>query len=190
MAKENPIKGVIFYVRKRNIKRIIEFGIGIGTMPFALIEARRRGEIGYHFTYSGIEDNSFCIDAFKKNVPGHGNFIRHFHSFSEVVSSGEMYDLVIVDGKDKSFEKVLGVLSKGGMILVEGGRRPQLEQIRNQAEGRKYLQSGFTAFNTYKSGRYTVFFFEPPFVDYVCHIINKVSTFIVYRIIQLFKKYI
>src|SRR3989344_1382621 len=75
---------VIKYINYKKPKRVLEIGIGIGTIPFALQEARARGEIKHDFEYYGTEAYPFCVDAFRANVPGYKSFIRHYPALADV----------------------------------------------------------------------------------------------------------
>ena len=187
ITKANCLKGIIHYIHACKIKNILEIVIGIGTIPFALIEAVKRGEITHDFKYSGTEANTFCLWAIKKNMPKHNTFITLFDSLFTVPEEKE-YDLIIVDGSDASFSKAVLLLSKRGMILVEGGRRTQLEIIQKSAKGRKYLKSSDIALTMGHLGGYSVFFFDPTIFDYATHIKNKVTAFVIYRLILIRRK--
>jgi len=189
IASLNCLSGIIKYVNNRKSENILELGIGIGTIPFALKEAKRMKEIKHDFVYYGTEANQFCIDEFKKNIPGYEDFINHFPSLSNIPED-IMFDFIIVDGRDGSFDEILQRLKFGGVIIVEGGRRKQLSEIDRCAGKRKYLKSSEIALTTGHLGGYSVFFFDPSFLDYLLYMKNRIRTFVVYRINNFLKFFV
>lgn len=189
IAKAHCLAGIIKYVRMRRAKNILELGIGIGTIPFALKLAKESGEIPHEFNYCGTEKTQSCVDAFRKNIPGYEDFINHFTEFAEIPRAC-LFDFIIVDGKDGNLRQILNLLAHRGTIIVEGGRNPQLKSIQEtaKADGRKCLRSSEIVFSAGHFGGYSVHFFDPNFFDYLTHFRNRIVTFVKYRAIMLYLK--
>ena len=186
IASLNCLGGIIRYVKWRCPEAILELGIGIGTIPFALQEAVRRNELENNFKYYGTEADQFCIEAFRKNVPGYQHFINHFFKLADV-PTGQMFDFIIVDGRDSNFDKIINFLNRRGIIIVEGGRSSQTSFIDNAKNKRKFLKYSNIAFSIKAFGGYTIYLFEPSILDYFWFMHGKISTFIKWKCIALIR---
>ena len=188
IATANCLRAIINYVRLKKSRNILELGIGIGTIAFSLKLAKEKKEIRHDFKYYGTEADQFCIDAFKTNIPGYERFVNHFTDLSKI-PAGSKFDFIIIDGRDKSLDKIIELLAPGGVIFVEGGRNSQLDVIKKAAEehGRKYLEWNGIRFSLGHLGGYTVRFFDPTISDYIMYFKGKTATFIKWRLIKLIK---
>ena len=105
--------------------RALEIGSGIGTMTSLLT----------HFgcqTHT-VEDNAFCATQMRKNLEGWAEY-----RLSQGL--GYLHHLIVVDGDQIKPNIALGLLSRGGWMLVEGNRRAW-------RAGLKYGYRDFTAVN-------------------------------------------
>jgi hypothetical protein len=189
IASFNALRGVIHHVRRRKLKKILELGIGIGTIPYALREARLRHEITHNFDYYGTEADLFCIQAFKDNVPDYTDFVNHIQTLEDVSASGqEPFDFVIVDGRESGLEKLLDMLAKRGVIFVEGGRSTQIGIIESVAASahRQFVKYSSVALSRRGVGGYSVLLFEPSVIDRAMASLYRIATPVKYRLALLF----
>jgi hypothetical protein len=148
-------------ITERHPKRILEVGVGMGTIPYSVREFKDT------FEYVGTEMLVFCIDRLKINAP----FVHLFKDVSEI---GGKFDLIIVDGRDKDTNKLPSMLNEKGLLLVENDRRGQVEIIQNSTN-RRYVNYRKRPFSLHKAAGYTVFIFEPGLLDYVRFVIGWAS---------------
>lgn len=102
-------------------ERVLEVGTGIGTMTSILT----------HFgcqTHT-VEDNAFCATQMRKNLIG-------WAEYRLSSGLGYLHHLIVVDGDQIKPNVALGLLRRGGWMLVEGNRR----------EWRAGLESGYRLF--------------------------------------------
>lgn len=100
--------------RKYQFKRILEIGVGMGTMPHFLRHERFE-------EWVGTESLDFCIEHLKVNAP----YVKHNNDISTVKGT---FDLIIVDGRD-NLTNIPEMINKRGIILVEGNRGEQVKEI-------------------------------------------------------------
>lgn len=175
---------ILKYIKYKKSKRILEIGIGIGTIPFAIQEAKARGVFRHDFEYFGTEDDLFCIEAFKANIPGGGQFINHYLTLADVPVD-KKYDFIIVDGKDALTGKIPQMLERGGVVIIEGGRSVQRNMV--QESDRNYIKFSEVGFSFGRLGGLTVFFFEPTIIDRLILYKARILTAIKYRAVIFLK---
>lgn len=186
IIQQYALNRVLKYINYKKSKRILELGIGIGTIPFALREAKMRGEIKHNFEYFGTEALPFCIDLFKTNIPEYAKFVNHYLTLADVPRN-QKYDFIIVDGSDPSTREVPKMLAKGGVVIIEGGRSVQRNLV--QESDRNYIKFGEVGFSLGRLGGLTVFFFEPTFMDKLIFYKSKITSAIKYRGAVLLKSF-
>ena len=83
-----------------NIKSILEVGLGIGAIAGSILA------INKDLTYTGTENNKFCLEALTKNL---GKEHKHLHLISGVneLSLEASYELIIVDKDALNFYQQL-----------------------------------------------------------------------------------
>lgn len=89
--------------------RVLEVGAGIGTMTSLLTN--------FGCQTHAVEDNAFCATQMRKNLEGWAEY-----RLSEGL--GYLHHLIVVDGDQIKPNIALGLLRRGGWMLVEGNRRP------------------------------------------------------------------
>lgn len=105
--------------------RVLEVGSGIGTMTDLLT--------AYGCEIHAIEDNAFCRAELSRNLADWQ--VRRL-----APGLGYLHQLIVVDGDQIRPNIALGLLARGGWILVEGNRR-------TWRAGLKYGYREFTAVN-------------------------------------------
>lgn len=107
-------------------KKILEVGLGIGSISYSIIDYLSYKKIKYE--YHGTEANEFCLNALPVNLKEYFKNIKLNNSINEI-NNTKYYDLVIVDGSDSALEKVSKLLTKNGIIFIEGDRKNQQQAL-------------------------------------------------------------
>lgn len=127
-------------------KRILEVGLGIGSISGSLLDFKRDRIL----CYSGTEDNAFCLEALNKNL---GVNHRNLNIYSEIkeVPNDKKFDLVIIDGKDHNFREIKKLVSPRGIIALEGDRLPQQSILEELFPRSKMVHSIILSQNSCRS---------------------------------------
>jgi hypothetical protein len=141
-------------IRRERPGRILEVGVGVGTIPYAVREFQDTLE------YVGTEAFEPCIERLGVHAP----FVVHARCVRETEG---WFDLIIVDGRDEDTHTLPERLRESGVILVENDRRDQVALIREAARRRRFVSFRKRPFSLDKAAGYTIFLFEPTAVDYV-----------------------
>jgi spore coat polysaccharide biosynthesis predicted glycosyltransferase SpsG len=188
IAQEFALQKIEKLGKKKNVKAVFEFGIGIGTVPFLL------SHLDKEIIYYGTEDNDFCIKAFRENLQSMGkdfkfNHINNFEDYSGIIK----FDFIIIDGSFNNVDFLKKIIKSDTIILVEGDRKKQREFLNNLFPKALVSQSislkknsKFSPFyseinNTYVGG-YTVYRLNPTFANKIVWFIEKVITFLKFRV--------
>ncbi|MGB0525346.1 MAG: hypothetical protein ACPGJS_20395 [Flammeovirgaceae bacterium] len=130
IASEHALQGLEKRIRKGNINNILEFGIGIGTIPYLISQIAKdeKRKINYY----GTELNEFCLGKIKENIDTTDNEYFNFNVMSDVeeLPSDFIADLVIIDGDVSNYEKIKDILSEAAIIFIEGTRTIQQDAIK------------------------------------------------------------
>ena len=89
--------------------RVLEVGSGIGTLTYILTASSGR-------EVHSVEDNTYCAAELRRNLAG----VQHGRISPGL---GHLHQLIVVDGDQIKPNIALGLLARGGWILVEGNRR-------------------------------------------------------------------
>ncbi len=126
IASQFAIQKILDIIELNNSIKILEVGLGIGSISFSVIDfLQNQNKI---FNYIGTEANQFCLDQLPINLGGHFNKIKLFSDL-EKINKKEKFDLVIIDGSDQAIEKISRIISKNGVIFIEGDRKHQQETL-------------------------------------------------------------
>lgn len=187
IASEFALKKVIDVVKNHKVGTILELGLGIGSISYSVLEYSKN--VSKNINYTGTESNAFCLSVLPKYLKEHFGKIQIFGSLNEVPDEEKM-DLVIVDGKEENLTKIKKLLSKRGIVIIEGDRMPQLELIRNSFPNSLYVR----LISNYKNPDYGPFvtkdwcggiqliFVNPNFKQKINYIYYKILTAIRYRL--------
>lgn len=169
-ASLNAIRGIIRYLNKYKIHRVLELGAGGNSIAYMLAWAKKTGAIKQDFYYTGVEPNS------------------SYRVGTDYLPSSErttgLFGLVIVDGEGEA--SVIQHLGNHGMVIVEGGRRRQLEVIRNSSS-RPFVETGVLALH--RGSGYTVMLYEPTLSERLTFLWLRSLTLVKYHLFRnLFKR--
>lgn len=176
IASEYAVKKLQGIINSFGVENILEIGLGIGAIAGSLLSAYP------HLEYTGTEDNEFCLNALKKNLGAKYRKLEVFSKLSKVPQG--KYDLVIIDGKDSDLEKTQQLVSKNGIIAIEGDRMPQQEFLGKYFPGHKYVHAISNKKNAVYSpflpdhwqGGLKLIFVNPNFLQKCWWIKEKLST--------------
>ena len=124
IAGSNALEAIYKIIQKENLKNILEFGSGIGTMSyFCLKNSEAKLDL--------YEENEFCLNEINKNLTGFENRYKIFQDKENFECRFDNYDLVIVDGGWNKLFKDLVKKAEIKQIFFEGKRRrAQLDFLR------------------------------------------------------------
>lgn len=123
-------------------KKILEVGLGIGSISGTLLDLKKNGIQ----CYSGTEDNSFCLEALKRNLGSNYSKVNIYSEIKQVPEYAK-FDLIIIDGKDENLEEIKNLVSSNGIIAIEGDRLPQQKILKEIFPYHKYVHSISTTKN-------------------------------------------
>lgn len=195
IASLSALKGLQKLILRYKVTKVLELGIGIGTIPYFL--SRLAAEEGIKIEYTGTEANDYCIQQFIKNLPpDNHNFSFRYYANLLLVPL-ETYGLIIIDGSDNNFEHLTEYCDEKTILFIEGDRKPQREAILKMFT--KDPISFYSAISNKKNepnspfppdrfGKgYTVFFLNPDLQKKIFKFHNKVLTAVKYRLRPLLK---
>lgn len=127
IASEFALKVILEIIHHYKVKNILELGVGIGSISYSVFEYAQNSKRDIH--YVGTETNSFCLDVLPKYL---NEFYEKLTIYNEIreLSDKDKFDVIIIDGKDDNMEFLEKLISKNGIILIEGFRINQLNFIR------------------------------------------------------------
>jgi hypothetical protein len=135
IASKYAIGKINGLVDKFRVKRILEVGLGIGSISGILLALNRNKT---KLDYSGTETNDFCLKALPINLKENYNRLKIYSDLTEI-SNDKKYDLIIIDGKDHNLQAIKGLISDNGILAIEGDRIPQQDSIQELFPVHKYV---------------------------------------------------
>lgn len=178
----------ILYIHKP--KRILEIGLGIGSISYSILnyydERNRLVE------YYGTENNTFCIESLSINLDKYHSKLNIFSSVKDI-KKFDYFDLVLIDGSDKSLKDIAKLITKNGLIFIEGDRKNQQNTITKLFKGRprlvhtisNYKEPDYGPFITGNwSGGGKLIFVNPTLKQYLHWIFEKIVSGYRHRIIR------
>jgi hypothetical protein len=126
IASEYAIKKLDILVRRFQIQKILEVGLGIGSISGIILAINKNG---IELDYTGTEANEFCLNALPENLKENYINLKIYSKLSEIPSNSR-FNLIIIDGKDHNLEIVKDLISTNGIIAIEGDRMPQQNSLK------------------------------------------------------------
>ena len=176
IASEEAIDGLIRLLTRLRPTRILEIGSGIGTLSFAIIatmEVVRPAE--YQFVM--VETDDYCRSRLAANLGDLSNRATLLRSAGE--SSLREFDMMVIDGWDRSDDEYLRMLAARGVVFLEGDREPQRCAIERSRPD--YARTLYRSMRTHRAaahhrrrhdgaaptwgGAYWVYQFEPTVLE-------------------------
>ena len=135
IASEYALEKINGLVRKFQVKRILEVGLGIGSISGIVLALNRNTP---DLKYAGTEANDFCLKVLPENLNRDYNRLQIFSNLS-LIDSEKEFELIIIDGKDQSLHHIKKLISKNGILVIEGDRMPQQNSLQKIFPGHKYV---------------------------------------------------
>jgi spore coat polysaccharide biosynthesis predicted glycosyltransferase SpsG len=124
IASEFALEIVLKLIKKYKVGRILEMGLGIGSMVDTILQYANQQ--GLDIQYTGTEANEFCLGALKSNVIDYAKLDLQ----PELKSvKDQKFDLIIIDGYDESLELIKKYCHDQTIIFIEGDRAAQTKNI-------------------------------------------------------------
>jgi hypothetical protein len=180
IAGEYAILKLAEIIKIFKVKNVFEVGLGIGSIAGSILRATKADEINQ---YVGIENNAFCLTSLPANL---GVEYRRLSIYPDLnsVPDKKLYDLIIIDGTDTNLNKVRSLISKHGVIAIEGDRSlqqkilqdlfPQQISVHCISKEKNKIYSPFPAANW--QGGIKIIFLKPTIRQYIWWIKEKFST--------------
>lgn len=130
--------------------KILEIGLGIGSISFGIIDYYKSRNS--KFEYHGTEANEFCLKVLPENLKEHYDSLYIYNSILDI-NKTHYFDLIIIDGSDSALEKVSKLLTKNGIIFIEGDRQEQQKSLIKLFPKHKFVH----AISNYKEPEYGPF---------------------------------
>jgi len=134
IASEYAIEKIDELVEKFRIKRILEVGLGIGSISGIVLAVNRNKNLDY----TGTEANDFCLKALPENLKEDYRRLQIYSDLTKI-SSDKKFDLIIIDGKDHNLQAVKDLISENGILAIEGDRMPQQDSLQELFPQHKYV---------------------------------------------------
>lgn len=177
IASEHAIFRVLEICKKFKCKNVLELGLGIGTV-FAAIN-----KFNPTISYVGTEENEFCLTSLKKNLKNQYKDLKIYKNLT-AIDKNNLFDLIIVDGKDSSIKTISNITSKNATLIIEGDRKEQEQLLKKSFPKSIFVHIISIDKNSDKGvanpldyqGGVKVFFLNPTISQRIYHIKNKIST--------------
>ncbi len=135
IASEYAIEKINGLVEKFRVKKILEVGLGIGSISGIVLAMNRKKPDLY---YAGTEANNFCLLNLPENLKEDYSRLKIYSDLTEIPSN-KKFDLIIIDGKDENLQAIKGLISENGIIVIEGDRVPQQGSLQEFFPEHKYV---------------------------------------------------
>jgi hypothetical protein len=135
IASEYAIEKINGLLEKFRVKRILEVGLGIGSISGILLAVNRNKP---DLDYTGTEANEFCLEALPENLKEDYNRLQIYSNLINIPGN-KKFDLIIIDGKDPNLQAIKGLISENGILAIEGDRVPQQDSLQELFPQHKYV---------------------------------------------------
>lgn len=182
IASEFAILKIQEIIEKAETKRILEVGLGIGSIAGSLLK------VNPDLEYWGTEFNDFCLDALEKNLGSHYQRLKLFKSITDLPKEVK-FDLMIIDAHDENLVHLSNKISQSGIIIIEGDREVQQNFLLSHFPRSLYVHCISLKKNRPESpfcskswqGGIKVIFVDPTTRDYFVWLQEKLRTKIKYQ---------
>ena len=138
IASEHALAHLSALLRRYEVKSVLEFGAGIGTITYLLLDVLpKRVEI------VTVEQNEFCLEQLNHNISSEERKrLSIVHEMSS--NSDRSFDLVIIDGKRRHAASFM----RPDTLCFAEGSRSRARQAINAALARRGLTCSFKQYPT------------------------------------------
>ncbi len=188
IASEYAIEKLDNLVERFQINDVLEVGLGIGSIAGVLL-ALNRNTSG--LAYAGTEANEFCLKALPKNLKEDYNRLEIYSNLTEIPAN-KKFDLIIIDGRDHNLQALKDLVSKNGILAIEGDRIQQQDSLQEFFPKHKYVHAISKAKNNSYSpfpashwqGGLKIIFINPTVFQKLWWIREKIYTKLKYLLIR------
>lgn len=177
IASEYAIKKILKIIRFFKIEIVLEIGLGIGSIAGCVFSKIKS------INYSGTENNEFCLESLIKNL---GEYYPQLEIYQELeyIPRTKKFQLIIIDGEEKSLNLLKNLITENGIIVIEGDRRSQLEYLNKFFPKNKMVHSislkknrEYSPFSNLDwQGGLKIIFIDPNFLQYCWWLKEKLLT--------------
>lgn len=132
-------------------KHVLEVGLGIGSISYSIMDYLKNND-SKDFTYTGTEANQFCLNALSVNLKEHYSDLVIYGKIEDIPKTS-LFDFIIIDGSDDALNRISKLISKNGIIFIEGDRKNQQDILVKLFPKHKYVHS----ISNYKEPEYGPF---------------------------------
>jgi len=191
IASEFALSFINGLIGKFNVQSVLELGLGIGSICYSIHDFCKRNAI--QMRYIGTESNPFCLGVLPVYLKDYFKALEIYPNLDQIPNN-KNFDLVIIDGKEENLNKVKTLLTRHGVIVIEGDRLPQLEIIRKTFPKANYVRvislyknPDYGPFSSnYWCGGVQLVFTHPTFKQQIYYYYLKITTSIKYKLRRLF----
>lgn len=188
IASEYAIAKINSLVEKFQTKEILEVGLGIGSISGILLAINRNIS---DLNYTGTEANDFCLEALPKNLKEDYKRLKIYPDITEIPIIKE-FDFIIIDGTDANLTSIKNLISKNGIITIEGDRLPQQDSLKELFPHHKFVHCISREKNKTRSpfssdhwqGGLKIIFINPTIYQKSWWILEKISTKLKYWFVR------
>jgi len=134
IASEFAIEKINELVKIFRVERILEVGLGIGSISGIILAVNKDKKL----IYMGTEANNFCLKALRDNLGEDYNRLTIISDLTQI-SVLNKFDLIIIDGKDQNLNIAKDLISYHGIIAIEGDRISQLDSLQKFFPNHRYV---------------------------------------------------
>jgi hypothetical protein len=187
IASEFALSFINKLIGNFQIKSVLELGLGIGSICYSIHDFCKRKAI--KIKYAGTESNTFCLGVLPDYLKEYFNGLQVYPNLDQIPNENT-FELVIIDGKEENLEKVKSLITKHGIVLIEGDRLPQLEIIKKTFPKSNYVRvislsknPDYGPFSSnYWCGGVQLIFIHPTFKQKMYYCYLKIATSIKYKL--------
>lgn len=137
IASEFAILKILELVQKFKPKKILEVGVGIGTISDSILKAYKNS---YPQEVYATEDNEFCISQLPKNLGSSFQYLKLYEAIQDLPKNLKL-DLIIIDGKDSNLKELKPRMGPRCILVVEGDRKDQTDLVSRLLPNSKFVHS-------------------------------------------------
>ena len=172
IASEHAIAGLIKWLTRKQPRRLLEVGAGIGTLTFtclATLHPIKARAPGYDFQLTSLEGNAFCLSVLPENLSEQWERFELTQNSPVFAAMPILFDFVIIDGGEQDPAFVSKVAPRG-IIYIEGFMGKKHELIAATHRQRPYVGTNFRSRD--RKSSYWIYQFEPRLPEIIWFSVN------------------
>jgi len=126
IASQFALEKILDIIAINDSKRILEIGLGIGSICYTILKSKANDQIVYH----GVEKNEYCLNVLKQNLDDCYDQLAIFPDIKSL-DRRYKYDFIIIDGSDETLDGIKDIIAPHGVIFIEGDRAKQTAKLKS-----------------------------------------------------------